>query len=245
MIRQAGIPEDLFIVKDFASDKKVKDLFLYGTMKKIEDAMIDGRAIRLIKDYGALAVTMLFLRLHLHAMNARLEVSQCRAMYIWMSMILFTSLTGINITPKRNMVSETISNIFIVMRSDIHNHRYCTSEPAEHGFGNTWRSQHEFTYSDFASHVEKKNCCMKTIFEGGLSPSREQLKEYQETFLDFIQHGMKVKRLTKMLVGPCNIDLQKDSLPVSTQLWLYVRKIIWKANQLMIPFLKLMSVTSS
>jgi hypothetical protein len=85
---------------------------------------------------------------------------------------------------------------------------------------------------------------MKTMFEGGLSPSREQLKGYQETFLDFIQHGIKVQTSTKMLVGPCNIDLQKDSLPVSTQLWPYVRRIIREANQLMIPFLKLMGVTS-
>jgi hypothetical protein len=107
------------------------------------------------------------------------------------------------------------------------------------------RSQREFTCSDFASHVENENCCMKTMFEGRLSPSREQLKRYQETFLDFIQHGMKVQRLTKMVVGPCNIDLQKGSLPVSPQLWPYVRKIIQEANQLMIPFLKLMGVTSS
>jgi hypothetical protein len=82
LIRQAGVPEDFFIVKDFASDKKVKELYSYGTMKKIEDAMIDERAIGLIEDYGALAVTMLFLRIHLHAMNARLLVSQCRAMYL-------------------------------------------------------------------------------------------------------------------------------------------------------------------
>ncbi len=46
-------------------------------------------------------------------------------------------------------------------------------------------------------------------------------------------------------MGPCNIDLQKDSLPVSTQLWPYVRKLIREANQLMIPFLKLVGVTSS
>jgi hypothetical protein len=132
-----------------------------------------------------------------------------------MLVILFTSLTGANMTPKRNMVSETISNIFIVMLSDIQNPSYCTSEPAENGFGNTWRSQREFTCSDFASHVEKENRRMKTMFEGEMSPSREQLKGYQETFLDFIEHGMNVQRLAKMLVGPCNINLQKDALPVS------------------------------
>ena len=104
LIRQAGVPEDLWIVKDFASDKKVEDLFLYCTMKKIEEAMIEGWATGLIEDCGALAVTMFFLRLHLHAMNARLKVSHCRAMYLWMSMIFFTLLTGVNITPKRNMV---------------------------------------------------------------------------------------------------------------------------------------------
>ncbi len=88
LIRQAGIPEYLWIVKDFASDKKVEDLFSDCTMKEIEEAMIEGRATGLIEDCGAVAVTMFFLRLHLHAMNARLEVSHCHAMYLWMSMIL-------------------------------------------------------------------------------------------------------------------------------------------------------------
>jgi len=75
-------------------------------------------------------------------------------------------------------VSETISNIFIIMRSDLQNPHYCTSEPAEHGFGNTRRSQRELTCSDFASHVEKEHHCMKRMFEGELSPSHEQLKGY-------------------------------------------------------------------
>ena len=57
-------------------------------MKKIEDALIDRRAIRQIEDYGALAVTMFFLRLHLHAMaNTRLEVSHCQTIYLRMPMI--------------------------------------------------------------------------------------------------------------------------------------------------------------
>ena len=72
----------MWIVEDFASNKKVEDLFLYCTMKKIEEAMIEGWATGLIEEYGALAVTMFFLRLHLHAVNARLEVSHCRALYL-------------------------------------------------------------------------------------------------------------------------------------------------------------------
>jgi hypothetical protein len=77
LIQKAGDPEDWFIVKDLASDKKVEDHFSYGTMKKIEDAIIDGWAVGLIEDYGALAVTMFFLRIHHHNMNTRLEVPHC------------------------------------------------------------------------------------------------------------------------------------------------------------------------
>jgi hypothetical protein len=50
---------------------------------------------------------------------------------------------------------------------------------------------------------------MKTMFEGGLSPSCEQLKGYQETYLDFIKQGMMAQRSKEKLVGPYNIDLQK------------------------------------
>jgi hypothetical protein len=121
--------------------------------------------------------------LDLHTMNARLEVSHCRAMYLWMSMILFTSLTGVNITPKRNMVSETISNMFIVMRLDVCNPCYCTSELAEHGFGNTQRSQREFTCSDFASHVEKENRHMQTMFEGDCLLLTPSLRAIEHNFL--------------------------------------------------------------
>jgi hypothetical protein len=58
LIGQAGVPEDLWIVKDFASDKKTEDLFSYCTMKKIEETMIEGRATGLIEDCGALTVTV-------------------------------------------------------------------------------------------------------------------------------------------------------------------------------------------
>jgi hypothetical protein len=86
---------------------------------------------------------------------------------------------------------------------------------------------------------------MQTMFEGGLSPSHAQLKGYQAQFLDYIQHGMMVQSSKDTFVGPCNIDLQKKSLPVSTQLWPEGRNIIREANQLMLPFVELMGVTTS
>jgi hypothetical protein len=56
---------------------------------------------------------------------------------------------------------------------------------------------------------------------------------------------MMVQSSKETLVGSCNIDLQKKPLPVSTQLWPEVRNILREANQLMLPFLQLMGVTSS
>ncbi len=91
----------------------------------------------------------------------------------------------------------------------------------------------------------RKIVACKLCFEGGLSPSHAQLKGYQAQFLDYIQHGMMVQSSKEMFVGPCNIDLQKNSLPVSTQLWPEVRIIIREANQLMLPFVELMGVTTS
>ena len=116
---------------------------------------------------------LFFLRLHLYAVNCQSVPAKHRALYLWISMLWFTSLSGVNITPKRNLVSETIANIFLVLRADVSKCRYCTSEPAEHGFGNIRRICQEFSCSDFVSLAEKETRNMNEMFKININPSQE------------------------------------------------------------------------
>lgn len=67
--------------------------------------------------------------------------------------------------------------------------RHCTSEPAEHTFGNMRQLLHEFSCSDFATLVEKEQRRMNQLFEGDLMPSREAKKGYLSPYHDSVQHS--------------------------------------------------------
>ena len=86
-------------------------------------------------------------------------------------MIWFTTLGGANITPNHNLVSETISNIFLVLRSDVLKYHMCTSELAENGFGNMMIIYKELSCTDFVSLVEKLQRQINMIFCGDLNAS--------------------------------------------------------------------------
>ena len=64
-------------------------------------------------------------------------------------------MSGISIIPKRNIVHESICNMFLAMSSDV-----CrlldrtTSEPVEHTFGMIWQRIREFTVSQMANEKE-------------------------------------------------------------------------------------------
>ena len=137
LLRQAEVSAELIRVKDFASDKKVETLVSYKMLKVLSSALSSGKAVGLIEDAGALACTLMFMRLHLHAVNGKDVPANHRALFLWCSMIWITSVSGVHITSKRNIVSETISNAFLSMRADVTKFCMLTSEPAEHGFGNT------------------------------------------------------------------------------------------------------------
>ena len=111
------------------------------------------------------------MKLHLHSVNGLVVPVKHRALYLWTSMIWFTTLGGVNITPKRNLVSETISNMFLVICSDVLKCCMCTSEPAEHGFGNMRRICRKFSYTDFVSLVEKLQHQINMILCGDLNLS--------------------------------------------------------------------------
>ena len=100
----------------------------------LSDGVNNGETKGLIEDTGALFCTIFFMKLHLNSVNGLIVPDKHRALYLWTSMIWFTTLGRVNITPKRNLVSETISNIFLVLCSDVIKCRMSTSEPEEHVF---------------------------------------------------------------------------------------------------------------
>ena len=143
--RQSGLNSELWRFKDFTSDAKVMTGWSYPTLRMIADAIQYGRCETTVEDDGALECALLFMILHLYAVNGKYFPAKHRALYLWMSIIFFTSMGGVNITPGRNILSESISKFFMVLRSDVFKPWLLTSEPAKHGFGNMIRVQHEFT----------------------------------------------------------------------------------------------------
>ena len=113
LLLMAGVSADLIAPKDFASDKKVEQLFSYSTMDKVDQEIEKGNIIGLQGDYGVLVVTFFFMRLHLFAVNALNVPAKHRAMYLGLSMMWFTSIYGIHNIPKRNIMMETIGNMFL------------------------------------------------------------------------------------------------------------------------------------
>ena len=96
-------------------------------------------------------------------------------------MVWFITLAGVNITQKHNLFSETISNIFLVLWSDVPKCRMCTSDPSEHRFGNMGRICREFSCTDFVSLVEKLQRQISMIFCSDLNAS-SSIYGYQSTF---------------------------------------------------------------
>ena len=95
---------------------------------------------------SALAVTMLLMSLHLHASVSKDCPAKHRAIYLWSSMIWFTSISGVSLVTKRNIVTETIAMMFLAVREDVLYLRYCTSETLEQKFGDCRAVEREFRY---------------------------------------------------------------------------------------------------
>ena len=119
LIRVSSISMDLYRPTDFASDLLVLKLISLDGISKLlilsELPDTDFGA----RDIGLVSLTILFMRLHLYAINCDSISSFHQAVYLCMSMIWLTTLTGVCMITKRNIVSETISFIFIVVQDNI------------------------------------------------------------------------------------------------------------------------------
>ena len=113
LLLMAKVSAELIAPKDFASDKKVEQLFSYKCLNKVNEAIGNSDIIGIEGDYGVVCLTWFFMRLHLHAINALNVLAKHRAMYLELSMFWFTSIYGINEIPKRNITMESLGNMFL------------------------------------------------------------------------------------------------------------------------------------
>ena len=104
---------ELIVLKDFTSDKKIKQLFLCNTISFIEKEINNCNIIGLERDYGVLYVILYFSRLYLYTINGINLLLKHRAIYLGISMFWFTSIWAINQIPKRNLIIESIGNMFL------------------------------------------------------------------------------------------------------------------------------------
>ena len=110
-------------VYDFSSDVLVEALVKIDSIGKVIlskpafGSTVDG-------DKSALAVTLLLMNLHLHAVDSKDCPANHKAIYLWASMIWFTSISGVSLVTKRNIVTETIAMMFLVVREDVLYKRY-------------------------------------------------------------------------------------------------------------------------
>ena len=129
---------------------------------------------------------LIFIILNLYAVKGKdLPVKHC-ALYIWTSMIFFTSMGGVNIAQRRNVVSELIANFFMVLISDVFEPWILTSEPAENGIGNMRLLQREFTCLMIVCIIEKDMHRTEHMFRGNLRPKRAKVCGYFESYEEWV-----------------------------------------------------------
>jgi len=73
---------------------------------------------------------------------------------LYLTLVWITSITGIYDTPKRNILLESISNMFLVLNNLITSLRDCSSEPAEHNFRILRQHVREFTICQLFSLLD-------------------------------------------------------------------------------------------
>ena len=143
ILLQANISRKLTFHKDFASDKKIAKLFSYNALSRIALDIEEGVLKAYVSDVGVLFSTFFMMKVYLHAVNALHMHAKHLNMNSCLTMMWFTSISGISSSPKRSVTLETIVNVFLVLRSDITKLRHTTSELFEHAFGNTRQVQIE------------------------------------------------------------------------------------------------------
>ena len=173
---------------------------------------------------------------------------------IWMTSLGYRSTLGTNystmLANRRNIVTETIAFMFLFIREDIVNARYCTSEPCEHTFAG-WRCERcEATVEEALGIEDKRRRKVDAIFESGLAVHRDPRSGYQATWASFVQGSANMVDLMRKKQsgeaaggGPVRV-LTEDGTPPAQLLWPHIKAILNDCGQHMMRMLLRLGVCS-
>lgn len=238
----AGVAEELWRVKDWASDLVVLRLASAATVAKVATLVNEEAG-----SVCTLCVTLYFMRLKLYAVNTKKAYYRDRISFLWASMIWLTSFESkspmgtnqSNMTiNRRNLITETIALVFAMARSDVSKPRYLTTECNEHIFGG-WRGERrEATTQECTEIEQKRRNKIDAVYASNLKVSRDPKKGYAATFSTFVDAAQAT---TGVEGGP--VDVTSTSDAAVDLLWVEVQPIINAVSEKMIPLLDRFDVT--
>ena len=221
----AGVAQELWRVKDWASDLVVLRLASADTVAKVATLVNEEAG-----SVCSLCVTLYFMRLKLYAVNTKKAYYRDRISFLWASMIWLTSFEwkstmGTNqsnmTTNRRNVMTETIALVFAMARDDVSKPRYTTTESNEHLFGG-WRGERrEATTQECTEIEQKRRNKIRAIFASGLKVSRSPKRGYAASFATFVEAAQAAPGVTG---GPVNVTSSSDA--AVDLLWEEVKPII-------------------
>ena len=119
IFRQSGVSTELWRPTDFASNLLVLKLASCESVHKIHWHMSYSVSDALDFDVVSLMVTLTMIRIHLFSVNSSLMDLNQRAVFLWATIIWFTSLKGACIATNKNLVYEGVSLAFLLLRGDV------------------------------------------------------------------------------------------------------------------------------
>ena len=143
-------------------------------------------------------------------------------------------------TNNRNMLLETISFIFLVLRDDVSQTRSLMEAGNKHFYG-LWRMiLQEFNMELLIWIVQKSIIKLQGIFESGLGTLRSNsaFKEYQLSLPYFVKSA-QASNNPEETCGPVPVDLEE---PDVYQVWDEVHGDMKATTELMFPFLGLFGI---
>eukprot|EP00918_Siedleckia_nematoides_P019598 GHVU01041807.1.p1 GENE.GHVU01041807.1~~GHVU01041807.1.p1 ORF type:complete len:777 (+),score=97.28 GHVU01041807.1:224-2332(+) len=179
LLMAAGVKKELYCVSDYASDGSVLQLCSLDTLQKLESIMPQ-------EDAGSVVVTgltLFFTRLLLVAVNAKHVIpAEERVTFMWCAMLWVTSLDGVHLATKRNLVASVLGAAMLCMqRQEV---RLSTTEPLEHFFGTMRQHRREFSVKDLIERVGVLETAFKNVTQFNIRSSSSS-KGYMAGFDDY------------------------------------------------------------